>query len=322
MTLPNQEKNADSDDKLMTIRPNSPRESTTALPISIKVSLFVLSVITLLQLAMICITWKETAVLKSRLDGMTSCCDGRAIRGKLHQSSASSLQDLTEAANKSDRTADEVEVLPDKLSTFGYDENNYANYKDHNGDDAVNKVDDDDSNADYEPAAYYLKRSRRRAKKKNRRSKKGKKPKIQKAFGIHVKSGDQQTSFRLPAKKLSGWTDFDVTNRGFETSSLRQNGVFQVQQSGYYYVYSQVTLTKTTAGYVTTEIGVGSAGNTKFSKCRFESASVNETVSCYAGGVVFLHQGNAVSLRVWPPNSPVLKRPEYTYFGAFLIGVA
>ena len=70
------------------------------------------------------------------------------------------------------------------------------------------------------------------------------------------------------------------------------------------------------------EIGVGNYGETQFTKCLLTNHATKKSwTTCNVNGVKKLQRGAAISLMVHPQNVHVYMSPEYTYFGAVLVGL-
>lgn len=74
------------------------------------------------------------------------------------------------------------------------------------------------------------------------------------------------------------------------------------------------------------EIGVGKFGDTTFTKCllakQANPISPNQKwAACHTNGVKRLEKGQKIALTVHPPTVTVYMAHQYTYFGAFFLGL-
>uniref|UniRef100_H2Z4E9 THD domain-containing protein n=1 Tax=Ciona savignyi TaxID=51511 RepID=H2Z4E9_CIOSA len=157
------------------------------------------------------------------------------------------------------------------------------------------------------------------------------------AIAIHVQAQGEGLGGRfrpelVEGRILNNWARPDRRFRGFDTAHLHDDGFFTVPVTGAYFVYSQVVFNVTNHPFMTSEIGVNVEGQTTFSKCQFSNpytmslgrkgaSSRKKFVTCHSNGVVFMRAREGISISVNPPSVEVYLQPQFTYFGAFLIGL-
>nr|XP_009858905.1 ectodermal dysplasia/anhidrotic-like isoform X2 [Ciona intestinalis] len=154
------------------------------------------------------------------------------------------------------------------------------------------------------------------------------------AVAIHVKAQGAERGIGgtfLPGRTLTDWAPPDSHFKGFGTRHLNNDGYFTVPVAGVYFVYSQVVFNVTNLPFMVSEIGVNVDGQSTFSRCQFSNTLTRSTprasstrkrfVTCHSNGIVYMKANHGVSLSVNPPSVEVFLAPQYTYFGAFLIGL-
>ncbi|XP_078487339.1 ectodermal dysplasia/anhidrotic-like isoform X4 [Ciona intestinalis] len=154
------------------------------------------------------------------------------------------------------------------------------------------------------------------------------------AVAIHVKAQGAERGIGgtfLPGRTLTDWAPPDSHFKGFGIRHLNNDGYFTVPVAGVYFVYSQVVFNVTNLPFMVSEIGVNVDGQSTFSRCQFSNTLSRSTprasstrkrfVTCHSNGIVYMKANHGVSLSVNPPSVEVFLAPQYTYFGAFLIGL-
>ncbi|XP_078487338.1 ectodermal dysplasia/anhidrotic-like isoform X3 [Ciona intestinalis] len=158
------------------------------------------------------------------------------------------------------------------------------------------------------------------------------------AVAIHVKAQGAERGIggtflpgTVEGRTLTDWAPPDSHFKGFGIRHLNNDGYFTVPVAGVYFVYSQVVFNVTNLPFMVSEIGVNVDGQSTFSRCQFSNTLSRSTprasstrkrfVTCHSNGIVYMKANHGVSLSVNPPSVEVFLAPQYTYFGAFLIGL-
>ena len=73
---------------------------------------------------------------------------------------------------------------------------------------------------------------------------------------------------------------------------------------------------------IAAEINVGILTSNTFAKCLFGHSNeiYRDYSTCQANGIKYLREGEAIGINIKPPGADVIMHPEYTYFGAYLLG--
>ena len=73
---------------------------------------------------------------------------------------------------------------------------------------------------------------------------------------------------------------------------------------------------------IAAEINVGILASNIFAKCLFGHSNDidNDYSTCQANGIKYLREGEAIGISINPLGAEVMMYPEYTYFGAYLLG--